>query len=231
MRLLLIRHGQTPSNVAGLLDTAGPGPGLTDLGREQADAVVPALAGVPVDAIFASTQRRSQLTAAPLAVDRGVEVVVRDGIREISAGAMDMSGAPDDIHRYLTLVGHWMSGGLDERMPGPGTSGREVLDRFDDVVAEAERAGDDVALFSHGAVLRFWAASRAGNVTPSVGALRPLHNTGIIVLEGGAGPGWTVRTWAGEPVGGPQLDEPSGDGPAAEPVPAEAVSADPFVQR
>src|SRR3990170_436841 len=29
MRLLLIRHGQTPANVLGLLDTAHPGPGLT----------------------------------------------------------------------------------------------------------------------------------------------------------------------------------------------------------
>ncbi len=28
MRLLLLRHGQTPSNVGGLLDTAYPGPGL-----------------------------------------------------------------------------------------------------------------------------------------------------------------------------------------------------------
>jgi release factor glutamine methyltransferase len=38
VRLLLIRHGQTPSNVLGLLDTAPPGPGLTDLGVEQAAA-------------------------------------------------------------------------------------------------------------------------------------------------------------------------------------------------
>ena len=30
MRLLLIRHGQTPANVRGELDTAAPGPGLTD---------------------------------------------------------------------------------------------------------------------------------------------------------------------------------------------------------
>ena len=31
MRLLLIRHGQTPSNVDYLLDTAVPGAGLTAL--------------------------------------------------------------------------------------------------------------------------------------------------------------------------------------------------------
>lgn len=33
MRLLLIRHGETPTNVGYLLDTAVPGPGLTEIGR------------------------------------------------------------------------------------------------------------------------------------------------------------------------------------------------------
>ena len=36
MRLLLIRHGQTPANVLGQLDTARPGPGFTPLGERQA---------------------------------------------------------------------------------------------------------------------------------------------------------------------------------------------------
>ncbi|MCM1975585.1 histidine phosphatase family protein, partial [Streptomyces sp. G1] len=36
MRLLLVRHGQTPTNVDYLLDTAVPGPGLTELGLAQA---------------------------------------------------------------------------------------------------------------------------------------------------------------------------------------------------
>lgn len=35
MRLILIRHGQTPSNVEHFLDTAVPGPGLTELGSQQ----------------------------------------------------------------------------------------------------------------------------------------------------------------------------------------------------
>lgn len=45
MRLLLIRHGQTPSNLKHLLDTAAPGPGLTPLGQDQAAALPQALAG------------------------------------------------------------------------------------------------------------------------------------------------------------------------------------------
>ena len=37
MRLVLIRHGQTPSNVCGLLDTAPPGPGLTHIEPPSVD--------------------------------------------------------------------------------------------------------------------------------------------------------------------------------------------------
>ncbi|POC80683.1 histidine phosphatase family protein, partial [Vibrio vulnificus] len=43
MRLILIRHGQTESNVHRLLDTAMPGPGLTELGQQQAAGLVSAL--------------------------------------------------------------------------------------------------------------------------------------------------------------------------------------------
>ena len=43
MRLILVRHGQTSSNVAGLLDTDEPGAGLTGVGLEQAAALADAL--------------------------------------------------------------------------------------------------------------------------------------------------------------------------------------------
>lgn len=86
MRLPLVRHGQTPSHADGLLDTAVPGPGLTPLGRAQAAALPGALAGEDIDALYASTLIRTQQTAAPPAAARGHEVLVRDGIRELSAG-------------------------------------------------------------------------------------------------------------------------------------------------
>ncbi len=71
MRLYLIRHGQTPSNVIAALDTAAPGPGLTPEGVRQADAMATAFAGVSLDRVYASSLRRAQLTAGPLARARG----------------------------------------------------------------------------------------------------------------------------------------------------------------
>ena len=71
MRLLLIRHAQTPYNITGALDTAYPGAELTELGQRQAralpgglDQVLTAgsLPGVPLAGIYASPLVRTQLT-------------------------------------------------------------------------------------------------------------------------------------------------------------------------
>jgi len=42
---------------------------------------------------------------------------------------------------------------------------------------------------------------------------RPLHNTGVVVMEGGSGAGWKALTWTGIAVGGPEFDDGSADGP------------------
>ncbi|MFI1564706.1 histidine phosphatase family protein [Streptomyces sp. NPDC020490] len=214
MRLLLIRHGQTPTNVRALLDTAAPGPGLTALGERQAAALPTALAGEEIDVLYASTLVRTQLTAAPLAAVRGLGVVVREGIRELSAGDLEMlPGDSEQGALYLRTVFAWAAGETRLRMPG-GETGADALARYDAVVAEAARSGAaTVAMVSHGAAIRVWTAARAGNVDVSFAAARPLANTGVVVLEGSPSDGWTALRWAGATV------SPAGEGgPAGRPV-------------
>ncbi|MGY1496338.1 histidine phosphatase family protein [Streptomyces sp. QTS52] len=214
MRLLLIRHGQTPSNVKFLLDTAVPGPGLTELGERQAAALPEALAGEDIDALYASTLTRAQLTAAPLAVARGLDVRVRDGIREVAAGDLEMRGDSEAAHTYMTTLFAWAAGDTELRMPG-GENGVEALGRFDAVVAEAAGSGAGaVAMVSHGAAIRMWAAARADNVDVPFAAEHRLDNTGVVVLEGAPADGWKVVSWAGAVLAttGPG----TGGGPAGE---------------
>ena len=207
MRLILIRHGQTSSNVDGLLDTAPPGPGLTDLGEAQAGAVPERVAAEPIHAIYASTAIRAQLTAAPLAARRGLPVIVRSGLREISAGDWEMKGDDASVLGYLGLIGRWMAGDLDERSPGPGgESGREVLARFDQVIAEIVGSGvAGAAVVAHGAINRFWASLRANNLDDEFGAAHRLQNTGIVVLSGDLQLGWTAHSWTDAELDGQVL--------------------------
>ncbi|GAA2888685.1 histidine phosphatase family protein [Streptomyces mexicanus] len=209
MRLILVRHGETPSNVVSRLDTAVPGPGLTDLGQRQAAALPEALAEEDIEAVYASTLVRTQLTAAPLAAARGLDVIVRDGIREVSAG--DLEGEAGDSERgrlYLRTVLAWAAGDLDLRMPGPGgESGAEALARYDAVVAEAAAGGaETVAMVSHGAAIRLWTAVRAHNLDADFAAAHPLRNTGVVILDGSPADGFKALSWAGAVVA------PAGEG-------------------
>ncbi|MFB8025795.1 MULTISPECIES: histidine phosphatase family protein [unclassified Streptomyces] len=217
MRLLLIRHGQTPSNVKRVLDTAEPGAPLTPLGQEQAAALPDALAGEKIEALYASTLLRTQLTAAPLAARTGLEVRVRDGIRELSAGDLEMRGDDEAIETYMTTAFAWAAGDTELRMPG-GESGTEAMRRFDAVVEEAAGTGaGTVAMVSHGAAIRMWSAARAGNVGIPYASVRELRNTGVVILSGAPGEGWRVLHWEGRAVGA----EDSGtgaSGPAGEAV-------------
>lgn len=65
MRLYLVRHGRTPSNVARLLDTAVPGADLDAVGLAQADTLVERLAGHRVDAVYASDLVRTHRPSRP----------------------------------------------------------------------------------------------------------------------------------------------------------------------
>ncbi|WP_328874875.1 histidine phosphatase family protein [Streptomyces sp. NBC_00287] len=214
MRLLLVRHGQTPTNVDYLLDTAVPGPGLTELGEAQAAALPEALTGEDIEALYVSTLLRTQLTAAPLAAARGLDVIVRDGIREITAGDLEM--LPGDTEKgelYMRTAFSWAAGDHELRMPG-GESGAEFLGRYDAVIAEAAKSGvGTVAMVSHGAAIRTWTAARADNVDIAFAAAHRLDNTGVVVLEGSPSDGFKALSWAGASVA------PAGEGgPTGEPL-------------
>lgn len=222
MRLLLIRHGQTPSNVEGSLDTRIPGPGLTQLGTAQADAVPAALAGESIDGIFASVMRRTQLTAAPLARALGLDVQVRAGIREISSGDFGVRSDRAAVEAYTLRMVAWAEGDLEQRMPG-GETGAEAFARFEAVLAEAWEADlGTVAFFSHGAIIRAWTGHTARNLDARYIAENPLRNGGIVVLDGSPRTGWAALSYMQDPLivddpVGPGVDAGSA-GPAAETV-------------
>lgn len=217
MRLLLVRHGQTSSNVGHHLDTAFPGADLTERGRAQAAAIPAALEGEDITALYVSNLVRTQQTAAPLAAGLGIEPQIRPGVREIEAGDYELRNDEESIRAYIGQVFGWESD-LDARMPG-GETGAEVLGRFDAVVEEARAAvGDGTALIvAHGAVIRMWAASRAANIDLAYASDRALENTAMVTMESQPNGGWLVADWTPTALGGAGLTDRGHTGPAGEP--------------
>lgn len=225
MRLHLVRHGQTGSNLVSALDTAAPGAPLTAEGERQARAVGDAFAAEPLEAVYASHLDRARATAAAVARPHGLEVQVREGLREVAAGDLEMRTDPASVEQYLRTMLAWAGGDLSARMPG-GETGRATLDRFEAVVEEIRAGGaSTVAAVSHGAVIRLWAITRAANLDTGVAAVRVLDNTGVVTLESGGPTGWYATRWQDELV--PHAPHADGDGPGGEPLARPAVPTPP----
>ncbi|GAA4702228.1 histidine phosphatase family protein [Nocardioides conyzicola] len=215
MRLILIRHGETPSNVAGALDTAVPGAPLTPLGHRQASAIPPVLTTERISAIHASPLVRTQLTAAPLATARGLEVVVSEGLEEIAAGELEMKTDDASVAAYSDTVAAWIAGDLGATIPG-GADGHAFFERYAGAVGAitAEHADDaTVVAFSHGAAIRTFAARHGGPADAR------LLNTGAVVLEGSPYRGWVVTRWSRDPLGGAHLADPAAHDVTGDPDP------------
>ena len=106
--VLLVRHGQTPTTGKTLPGRA-KGLHLSDVGREQADAVAQRLGVLPrIDGVYSSPLERARETAMPLAKLRKSAVRVERGLIECDFGdwtggeLKDLAGKPEwqTVQRY-----------------------------------------------------------------------------------------------------------------------------------
>jgi probable phosphoglycerate mutase len=152
VRLLLIRHAHH-DYIGKAIAAWLPGISLSELGRKQAAALPKRLARSGVSAIYSSPLERARETAAPLAAALGMEVGVREGLREMNFGEFTGRTIAE-----LDLNPLWHRFNLSRsntRAPG----GELMLETQARMVAELERiryADPDgvVAVFSHGEAIR-----------------------------------------------------------------------------
>ncbi|HET6257161.1 histidine phosphatase family protein [Pseudonocardia sp.] len=85
--LILLRHGRSAANAAGVLAGRSPGVELDEAGLAQAQKVVERLAGVPIAEIVCSPMVRCEQTVAPLAKDRGLTPVTEPELAEVDYGS------------------------------------------------------------------------------------------------------------------------------------------------
>jgi probable phosphoglycerate mutase len=197
---MLVRHGQTESNVRRALDSKPPGPPLNLFGRQQAADLAADLADEPIAAVYASVAVRAQQTAEPVAAKHGLAVRVVQGAHEVFVGDLECRIDEASAREFFRVFSAWADGDLSVPMPG-GETGQQARERFERVVADirAEHREGIVVLVSHGGILRLVAPMLAGNVTQDTTKFALLPNTGRIVLEDG--PAWRCVEWTGLDLG------------------------------
>jgi probable phosphomutase (TIGR03848 family) len=196
---LLIRHAlcdPVGKSIAG----RQPGIHLNAEGRRQAEALALWLGNLSLQAIYSSPLERALETANPIAVRRGLEVVMAPGVNEIDFGEWtgkalaELDGRPD-----WRAFNSFRSG---TRIPG-GEAMPEVLARALGELDRLRRAHPSpetlVAVVSHGDVLRGIVAHFLGisldffqriELSPASVSILELEGYGARVLLLNATEGW-----------------------------------------
>jgi broad specificity phosphatase PhoE len=127
-RVIIVRHAQSEANreggALGRLDSP-----LTELGRQQAEAVGDALQDQNIAKIVASPLSRAASTAAAIAGPHGLAGVLDDRLMEMDVGLLDGLPFAEAREKHGDFLKQWMGTDADALpMPG-GESMVDVADR------------------------------------------------------------------------------------------------------
>lgn len=86
MRIVVVRHGQTPLNVARVLQTDDTP--LSDVGQQQALRLAPRLVELGVTRVLCSDYARARMTIAPFEAQSGIAAELHPQLRERHFGEL-----------------------------------------------------------------------------------------------------------------------------------------------
>jgi probable phosphoglycerate mutase len=191
-RVLVARHGEAEYETDLCSDDGGS---LTSLGRKQARELGASLKGERVARVWASPLSRAVQTAEIVAGVLGVDVVVREGLREYGVGAL--AGTTEDEKGYFEGVfRRWADGDPDAAIEG-GERIDDLVARVQAVLEEVadEHRGETALVVSHGGAILATVPQLAG-LPRSRGVGVQLPNCAAIELEADAD-GWRLTSWGG----------------------------------
>ncbi len=117
MKLILVRHGETHWNEAGLVQGGDSDIELNDTGLEQARKLAAFLESEPITAILSSPLQRAIATAEVIANHHQLPVEIDQGLRELKVGdleGMSVSNLRTTFSRFLL---QWWQDGEAMKLP------------------------------------------------------------------------------------------------------------------
>lgn len=234
---LLIRHGRSSANAAGVLAGWAPGVHLDETGVAQSERLVDRLADAAVVHVALSPLERCHQTAAPLLQATGLTPQIHDDLGECRYGAWTGRALADLAKEPLWRI--VQEDPASARFPDsdhyPGESLAEVSERAVAAINEidaqvGERFGEHAvwAAFSHGDPIKAVLAEALGSglgrfqriqVAPASVSVVRFHTAGIQVVsvnDTGADrvaglPSPPAAEGADDPDTGPDAGVPAGD--------------------
>lgn len=181
-RVYLIRHGETEWNTTmkfqGITDIP-----LSEHGRQQAVSLGVRLAGLKLDAFYASDLIRAYETAEIISNHHGMPVKTVPGLREMNFGAWEGLTNTELMVHYASEIKQWLDNPFSVKIPG-GETYSELIDRSVNSIKEilARHSDGQVVVVSHGGPIRSIAGSVLG-IDLSKYWLLKLNNGSLSILD------------------------------------------------
>ena len=187
MRVFLARHGLADYETDLVTDDGGS---LSAEGRGQARGLAEALDGEQVTTVWCSPLSRAVQTAEIAAAGLGVDVVVREGLREYGVGSIAGTDA-DESAVIGPVFGAWEAGDDTARIDG-GERIADIVTRVRGVLDEIadQHAGEAVLVVSHGGAIMATVPELLGQPRSAAWDL-VLPGGGFVALEREGG-GWRL---------------------------------------
>lgn len=153
--LILIRHGETLHNVAGIAQGWNDS-GLSERGLRQVARLALRIAAMNPDSIISSPLQRALTTAETIAGKTGLTVQTIDELREMSYGTWEGQSFPDVRRNEEATYQRWIS---DPDHPSPqGESHNDVRKRLETAYRTIVAGSGRVVVVSHGTANRIAAS-------------------------------------------------------------------------
>lgn len=171
LTLLLVRHGQSEWNAAGLMQGQTPDVPLTPLGRSQAEAAAEAVAALTPGALISSDLLRAVQTAEYCARATHLPIMTTPALREQGYGVLE--GRPSrelwDVVDWTDA--HWSAEGGESLAELHGRVAAYLQDLC------ADPPADVIAIVTHGDTIRAIQAVVAGLGPDAMPAVTPANGS------------------------------------------------------
>ena len=136
LTLYFLRHGETIySRTGGYCGTLDPE--LTEAGLQMAQAFADTYRTLPWTSVYVSPMKRTIATGKPLCDALGIEMQLRDGLKEIAYGEWEGKTNEDVKQHDSDTYMRWMTEPAWNSPPG-GETAVEIASRASLVIAEVE---------------------------------------------------------------------------------------------
>ncbi len=187
--MYFIRHGQSVGNKLGRF-LGQTDLDLSELGYEQAEQTRRYFENIRVDVVYASDLMRAFNTVAPIAHDKGIELIPDSELREIACGRWENQLFEDLKVAFKSDYDVWLNDIGNARC----TDGESVVELQSRIKAEVERIanihdGESVVIGTHATPIRCMTCYWRGEPITAMKDIAWVSNASVtkVVYENGVG--------------------------------------------